>query len=324
MSKVRIIVPVYNVEKYVARCLDSILAQNFIDYEVLLIDDGSEDQSGSICDEYAKRDARIQVIHQSYLGVASTRNIGLDWALAGDSEWIMFVDSDDYIHPLLLETLYAAVHAYGVKIGCCMHTVTDGEWAWSKQIDMSARLVHPEEYYVSNSTNATVVWGKLYHRECFRKIRFPAGKIHEDEYVTYRVLFAQDQIALVDMPMYAYFANRQGITKSNWTEKRLDCLPALNEQLLYFKENGFDLAYADLLKRFRGCIYLQNKSATALADAKKRRKALFTIRYNLKKHLIWNRNAYPFIESNLWYYEWAFPIEMRIYWYMKAVLRRME
>ena len=106
-DKISVIVPIYNVEPYLRRCIDSILAQTHVNFELILVDDGSPDHCGEICDEYAMHDDRIVVIHQKNCGVAAARNAGIDWTFANsDSEWLTFVDSDDYIHPEYLERLY--------------------------------------------------------------------------------------------------------------------------------------------------------------------------------------------------------------------------
>ena len=107
---ISIVVPIYKVEKYIHRCIESILAQTFTDFDLILVDDGSPDNCGKICDEYAVKDKRIHVIHKENGGLSDARNAGIDWAFANsDSEWITFIDSDDWIHPKYLETLYNAV-----------------------------------------------------------------------------------------------------------------------------------------------------------------------------------------------------------------------
>ena len=120
MSLISIIIPVYKVEKYIHRCVDSILAQTFTDFELILVDDGSPDNCGKICDEYAEKDSRIVVIHQENGGLSAARNAGLDWVFEhSDSQWISFVDSDDYVYPHYLEKLYQAVVENNTNISMC-------------------------------------------------------------------------------------------------------------------------------------------------------------------------------------------------------------
>ena len=116
MPQISVIVPVYKVEPYLRRCVDSILAQTFTDFELILVDDGSPDNSGAICDEYAQKDARVHVIHQENGGLSAARNAGIDWVFAhSDSQWLTFVDSDDWVHPEYLERLYHAVLEHNVR-----------------------------------------------------------------------------------------------------------------------------------------------------------------------------------------------------------------
>ena len=128
MSKISIIVPVYNVESYLARCINSILAQTFQDFDLILVDDGSPDRSGHICDEYAAHESRIHVIHQKNGGLSVARNTGIEWAFEkSNSRWISFIDSDDWIHPKYLEVLYSAVIRDHTKVAIGGALWTDGE-----------------------------------------------------------------------------------------------------------------------------------------------------------------------------------------------------
>ena len=127
MPEISVIVPVYNVEPYIRRCVDSILSQTFTDFELILVDDGSPDKCPIICDEYAEKDKRIRVFHQTNQGQATARNKALDWILSNsDSEYVTFVDSDDWVHPRYLELLYKANNNLGTSISQCLHVDTDG------------------------------------------------------------------------------------------------------------------------------------------------------------------------------------------------------
>ena len=120
MSIISVIVPVYNVEPYLNRCVDSILEQTFTDFELILVDDGSPDNCPAICDEYARKDSRIHVIHQKNGGLSDARNAGIDWVVANsDSQWISFVDSDDWVHPMYLFTLLSAVKTTNTYVSVC-------------------------------------------------------------------------------------------------------------------------------------------------------------------------------------------------------------
>ena len=240
MARVCIIVPVYNVENYLNRCVDSLLNQTFTDFEIILVDDGSPDRSGAICDSYAVNDTRIHVIHQENGGLSATRNIGLDWSFSNSNcIWISFVDSDDWVHPRFLEALLSAVEKDNtdMAIGDALWTTGD---ALPEDIDSESKVWKPEDYFLHDATNATVSWGKLYRKGCFKNIRFPVGKIHEDEFVTYQILFKMDAVSVIDAPLYAYYQNENGIMKSPWTAKRLSIMEALEKQIEFFLENGYE------------------------------------------------------------------------------------
>ena len=128
MAQISIIVPVYKVEPYLRRCVDSILNQSFLDFDLILVDDGSPDTCGVICDEYAAKDSRVHVIHQKNGGLSAARNAGIDWAFAhSDSSWLTFVDSDDWIHPQMLEALHNAVRKDDTSVAVCGYQETSGE-----------------------------------------------------------------------------------------------------------------------------------------------------------------------------------------------------
>lgn len=256
MSLISVIVPVYKVERYVERCIDSILNQTLTDFELILVDDGSPDNSGTICDEYLKRDKRIKVIHQKNGGLSAARNSGIKWVVNhSNSEWISFIDSDDWVHPQYLELLLRMVLELDVCIGVCgfERTSTQGKMVYVDDIAMTKYV--PEEYWIKNRVNATVAWGKLYKKELFLKMRYPVGKIHEDEYVTYKLLFSYSYIAVIDYPLYFYYQNTDSITSQEWSIKRLDGVQAFKDQLSFFKDNHYELAKDQAVFNYYEALY---------------------------------------------------------------------
>lgn len=238
METVAIIVPVYNVEPYLRRCVDSILGQTYPDFALILVDDGSPDHCGAICDEYAARDSRIHVIHQENGGLSAARNAGIDWAFANsDSRWLTFVDSDDWIHPRMLEWLLAGALETGAVLSVCGFVETTGEVPVPEP--PVPTLWEPERFYTTQNTNAIIACGKLYEKQLFARIRYPNGMLHEDELTTYKLLFSQTRIAVMDSPLYYYYQNAEGITKSKWSPKRLDALQGLKEQADFFEKNAY-------------------------------------------------------------------------------------
>ena len=239
MPMVSIIVPVYKAEPYLHRCVDSILSQTFCDFELILVDDGSPDHSGAICDQYAAKDSRIRVIHQENGGPAVARNTGIDWAFANsDSQWLMFVDSDDWIHPEMLRYLWEAAQKFRVSIAACTYQQTMG-----KVVDISDEQLKPalwtmEDFYSKRNVDAVIPVCKLYAKCSFENLRYPAGKFAEDEYLSYQVLFQFSHIAVLPAPLYAYYVNPEGLTKGTWSPKKLEAWGALEEQIRFFHKTG--------------------------------------------------------------------------------------
>lgn len=270
MAEISVIVPVYKVEPYIHRCLDSILAQTYDDFELILVDDGSPDNCGAICDAYAEKDSRIHVIHQKNGGLSAARNTGIDWVLANsDSGWITFIDSDDWIHPDMIAALYRAATENGVKVSMCGFANTYGETPEVPQNDYEVKLYAPDDFLTS------VAWAKLYHKSCFETVRYPVGKLHEDEYTTYRILFQLDRFAVLDIPFYFYFQNQNGIMRSVWTPRRLDAVQARKEQTDFFKKNGFERAYHLTAVDYFATI-LKNRENIRNSDLERRQKRKYS------------------------------------------------
>lgn len=235
MIEISVIVPVYKVEQFLQRCVESILCQSFTEFELILVDDGSPDHCGVICDAYAEKDKRIHVIHQENGGLSAARNSGLDYVMANSrSNWLAFVDSDDWLHPDYLKVLYDAAKQNSCRISGCGFFNTTGEPLLEKQ-DVSVSVMSADDYYCGNfHGNATpAACNKLYHRDLFQSLRFPVGKLHEDEFTTYRVLYEAGQIGAVSAKLYAYYQNPDGITHSEWNPKRMDVLEAFEEQIRF-------------------------------------------------------------------------------------------
>lgn len=231
MPLISVIVPVYKVERYLQRCVDSILAQSFDDFELILVDDGSPDNCGKICDDYAKKDPRIHVIHQANGGLSAARNAGIDWSFTGsNSEWITFIDSDDWVHHKYLEFLHRAVKETKSRISVCRFTETDG-LVYDQNAVFSADIMDWDRLLIDDNVLAVIGCGKLYSKDLFSALRYPQGKIHEDEFLTYKLLAQAGIIACVPEQLYYYFNNSEGITGKGFSLKRLDALDAFEERI---------------------------------------------------------------------------------------------
>lgn len=315
MAKISVIVPIYNVEPYLHRCLDSILCQTYMNFDLILVDDGSPDRCGQICDEYAEKDDRIHVIHRSNGGLSAARNEGIEWSLRNsDSYWICFIDSDDWVHPLYLELLINAVKDTSFNVAIGGYYKTNGESFPQMAEDKKKAITRKaDDYYIKSVINATVSWGKLYKKELFVSLRFPVGKLHEDEYTTYRILFQQDYIAVVDLPIYAYFQNPQGIMLREWSPKRLDAIQAFEEQLSFFIGiNRLDIAKF-VFRRLVNCIK-QNRQLieTAQISVSEKRKYQTYLNKKLQVLLVTQKRhqlfRYSESEENKQVYITAFPV----------------
>lgn len=242
--RVTIIIPVYNVEKYLARCLDSVLGQHISCWEAVLVDDGSCDGSGAIADAYAARDGRFHVIHRQNGGLSAARNTGIEWALQNCmGEYLSFLDSDDWLHPQFLELMLDAMESTGAKVAMGGMLNTEKPVDIFPPVDNRAVVFYAEDLFLSRKWDFNYACGKLYRREDFRTLRFPEGKIFEDVFTTYRVLFGAESVALVDAPLYCYFYNREGISHSPWKEQELVIFEGMEEQLAFYQARGFTRAY---------------------------------------------------------------------------------
>lgn len=254
MALISVIVAVYKMPEYLPRCIEGILGQTFRDIELILVDDGSPDNCGEICDGYAGKDSRVHVIHKQNAGVCAARNTGLDWVYDhSDSQWIFFHDNDDWIHPETLERMLSAAQAMKTDLCICGYQETAGADPEIRAEDLKPVSWTPKAFFMERHVNATVCWGKLYSRDLFDGKRYPEGKYIEDEFLTYRLLFACDRLAVIPAPLYAYFVNSAGISKKPWIPKRLDAWEAFDQQLVFFREMGD----RDLI-RYRMRKYLEN------------------------------------------------------------------
>lgn len=251
LSKISVIVPVYNVERYLQHCVDSILKQTYTDFDLILVDDGSPDNCSIICDKYAEIDDRIVVIHQSNKGLSAARNAGIEWTLDNsDSEWIAFIDSDDWIHPRYLEFLYKAVKNDKTKISICNYVREPQHLENFQDVMDSSKIIQGMKLFESElNVQATVAWNKLYQKELFNDTRYPNGRLHEDEFTTYKLLYLVEKVSWIDEPLYYYYQNVEGIIRSKWNERRLDLYDAYEERVDFFRSKNEQNYYNKELKR---------------------------------------------------------------------------
>lgn len=323
MSAISVIVPVYKVEPYLRRCIDSILSQTFTDFELILVDDGSPDNCPVICDEYAKRDSRIIVIHQKNGGVSSARNTGIDWFFANsDSQWISFIDSDDWVCDKYLEYLLHAAQSNKTRISMCWPYKTTGN---TPQGDppYNVKLLPPEEAYVYERKEVYAYpWGRLYDKECFRSIRFPEGRLFEDSFVIHEVVFACPCIAVLENSLYYYFYNPDSIVNSKWSLQKLDAYRAMEKQIKYFSEHGYNQICRIQVRRYLAGVHDRIREFSG-------NKELLPMLNEVKK--MKHRNFRPYAklldindDTDAWVLTKVFPKTMWIYWHIRALLRKLR
>lgn len=225
MDIISIIVPVYNVEELLPKCLDSITNQTYENLEIILVDDGSTDSSGKICDEYKLRDKRITVIHRENGGLSAARNSGID---ASHGDYILFVDSDDYIDTSMVEFLYSNSTKYNSDMTLCgfKYVYPNGETS-DETVDIPpngiiTKDVFWNKFFSTNRIFYVTMWGKLYKRYLWDNLRFPVGKLHEDEFIIHELVENCNTIAIFNETLYYYFQRDNSIVNSPFCVKNLD------------------------------------------------------------------------------------------------------
>ena len=255
---ISVIVPVYNVEKYLDRCVKSILSQSFSDFELLLVDDGSPDRCGEMCDEYAKGDSRIKAFHKRNGGLSDARNFGIEKALG---EYLMFVDSDDYIHEQMLETLHRLITENDADLAVCSAMdVFEGKEVTQVREIREFTLNKTESYkYMLRGDGLRSACNKLYKRQTVGEVRFPVGKLYEDGFFTPQILQRVEKTAVTSRPMYYYFRRADSITTKPFRKGDLDVIEAydicvrqvreLCPEALPFAEFRYRNAYFNVLDK---------------------------------------------------------------------------
>ncbi len=327
MPEISVIVPVYKVEPYLHRCVDSILNQTFTDFELILVDDGSPDNCPAICDEYAEKDNRVHVIHQENGGLSAARNAGIDWAFTNsDSQWISFVDSDDWVDEFYLEKLFAAVTDTGADASVCGFSehrsigLCDNSHAENME---STQTVSFENFYCTrwSHINLIVSCGKLYRKGFFEQIRFPEGMINEDIFTTYKLLFKCSKIAVIDQPLYSYYVGATtSIMHSPWTPKRLAEIDGYEEMISFMEAHNFERAQRKMIDTYFWSLDRQIKmlqAPEAVEYEEYRTQLVKKLSTAIKKY----RKMVPVtLKERHWLIEDIHPNMMKVYWKVHAIL----
>ena len=254
---ISVIVPVYNVEAYLPKCVDSILAQTYVNLEIILVEDGTKDSSGRICDEYAKKDPRIRVIHKENGGLSSARNAGMDIA---KGDYFGFVDSDDWIEPDMYEKMLGLAEKYDADLVCASRYDVDGATG-----ERTLGLHHKQEECISSMEMLgrvftwngcdSAAWDKLYRRHLFDRIRYPLGMYSEDIAIFYKLMEKANRVALCPQPFYNYIHRENSITTAKLSEKTFH-YPGHTEKIYpYICEHHPEVRDEARFLRVRGIAY---------------------------------------------------------------------
>ena len=282
-DKISVIVPIYNLENNVEECIKSIINQTYNNLQIILIDDGSKDKSGEICDKYEKQDKRIKVIHKVNSGLADVRNTGMDIA---EGKYISFIDGDDYIFPTFYEELMGLIQKYDADISEGQFLrINEQDVKNAENIinDYNSKIDVIQEVYDGQKAlellygtklqpyvNKVVVWNKLYKKELFDEVKFPRGKLHEDEYTTYKILDKCKKIVSTNKVLHGYIQTNNSIMRVDIKQKRIDDnLDAYEKCSEYFNEkNNKNLEMKCRRRYLENCIELAGKVSRTTNEVK--------------------------------------------------------
>lgn len=248
---ITVVVPVYNVEEYLPRCIESIIKQTYTRIEILLIDDGSTDLSGTICSQYEAKDCRIKTIHKANGGLSDARNTGI---AAAQGEYIAFVDSDDFVHPNYLYAMYKELNKNSGDIVICKYikgnknTFPAGQSFIKHCPKTVSSKVALEKWHSKNKHYETVAWNKLYRTKLFidNEIRYPIGHLNEDILTTHLLVSVSQNIVFINDTLYYYYQRESSITGKLSEKKISDNIFAQRQRLKWFMRNGYLASYERL------------------------------------------------------------------------------
>lgn len=288
---ISIIVPCYNVEKYIERCVTSLVNQTYTNIEIILVDDGSTDSTGELCDNYEKADNRIKVIHKKNGGLSDARNAGMKVAIGN---YFFFVDSDDFISTDTIKFLYENLLDKAADISTCTHiNFFENNNIKNKMYDNKNFVYETEDalknlLYEKNIT--TSAWGKLYKRTLFDNVEYPKGKICEDLPTTYLLFAKSKRVSINSMPMYYYLIRKDSIIHSKFNSKRLDALDFANDETIFIKENFPNILNAAISREFMEAVYISTTIPYSL-EYKNARKRIKNILKKYRKNILLDNNV---------------------------------
>ena len=245
---ISVIIPVYNVEKYLPRCMDSVLGQTYQNIEVLLVDDGSKDSSGAICDQYAKRDERVRVWHTKNQGPSAARNLGIERA---QGEYLLFVDSDDMISADHIQFLYEKLQMSNADLAICSYSVTDSDTFTESNQTMQLEWTGEQalECLLYQKYFTTGPWCKLFRKDVFKEVRFPVGTLYEDTLAIAQAVGKTHKVVYSDAVKYGYFQRTGSTMRSEYRAETLQYV-SITAELAKYIEGEFPALKRAAISRF--------------------------------------------------------------------------
>lgn len=251
---VSIVVPVYNVEKYLKKSIESILNQTYKNIEILLVDDGSTDSSGKICDSFSKVDPRIRVFHKANGGLSDARNFGIE-QMRG--QYVAFIDSDDYISNDFVWKLYSSIKNNDSEVSICSFSLVDekGEKIKDELLD-SGEVCLPgkqilEKVLTADGYRYVVAWNKLYRSTLFEKFQFKIGKLYEDEFLNYPLFWECQKVSIVEEPLYLYVQREGSIVQSNMTLEKIKMKDEMHtSRIEFYSDKGHSFLHEKACQQY--------------------------------------------------------------------------
>lgn len=302
MDLISVIVPVYNVEAYLDKCISSIVNQTYRNLEIILVDDGSPDNCPAICDGWKEKDSRIVVLHKENGGLSDARNSGMG---AAHGEFISFIDGDDWIEPRFFEILQHELEAQNADVAAVQYRLCWEGDACERQSAYEHVTVYDRQtamrLLIQNQIKQ-VVWNKLYRSAQIRDIPFEKGKVHEDEFWTYQVIGRIERFAAIDYIGYDYFQRAGSIMGAGYSPKRLDAVEAKTRRQAYLTEHMPELAPEGARDLLFTCLYHGQQVCKTLRGAEKKQ-AMQVLKTTSKGCTLLNRTVKTESKSHkLWFF----------------------
>ena len=255
---ISVIIPIYNVENYLRRSIESVIEQKYKNLEIILVDDGSTDNSYNICEEYKNKDKRVIVIHKENGGLSSARNAGIEIA---KGETIAFLDADDFISDECISELFRIMNKYDADIAECDVEKVDEDKVQTYRFSFEAKddsfclekddalkRIHDDDFSIC--LRSVIASNKLYKKKLFQETKYPLNKLHEDEFTTFKLYYNSTKVAFTNKKMYAYVQRKNSIMHKEFSLRRLDALEAYDNYMKFFIDKGMIEMQARTCRRY--------------------------------------------------------------------------